>query len=71
MAPIMLETWPGPITPEKIVVSGGASANEYILKGMIENSEGVEILTRSKVPLGDGGITLGQVYYINEEKWKS
>ncbi|WP_443295332.1 hypothetical protein [Stygiolobus sp. RP850M] len=35
---------------------------------MIENSEGVEILTRSKVPLGDGGITLGQVYYINEEK---
>ena len=67
----MLETWPGPITPEKIVVSGGASVNEYILKGMMENSEGVEILTQSKVLHGDGGIVLGQVYYINEEKWKS
>ena len=56
------------VYPEKIVVSGGASVNEYILKGMIENSEGVEILTRSKVPPGDGGIALGQVYYISEEK---
>jgi hydrogenase maturation protein HypF len=56
------------LNPEKIVVSGGASVNEYILKGMMENSEGVEILTQSKVPPGDGGIALGQVYYISEEK---
>jgi hydrogenase maturation factor HypF (carbamoyltransferase family) len=35
---------------------------------MMENSEGVEILTQSKVLHGDGGIVLGQVYYINEEK---
>ncbi|MFP3233196.1 MAG: carbamoyltransferase HypF, partial [Sulfolobaceae archaeon] len=56
------------LNPEKIVLSGGASVNEYILKGMIENSEGVEILTQSKVPPGDGGIALGQVYYISEEK---
>ena len=55
------------VYPEKIVVSGGASVNEYILK-VIENSGGVEILTRSKVPPGDGGIALGQVYYISEEK---
>ena len=55
------------VYPEKIVVSGGASVNEYTLK-VIENSEGVEILTRSKVSPGDGGITLGQVYYISEEK---
>ncbi|MEJ2777214.1 hypothetical protein WIW90_13655 [Sulfolobaceae archaeon RB850M] len=55
------------VYPEKIVVSGGASVNEYILK-VIENSEGVEILTQSKVPPGDGGIALGQVYYISEEK---
>ncbi len=68
MAPIMLETRPGPITPEKIVVSGGASVNEYILKGIMENSEGVEILTQSKVLHGDGGIALGQVYYISKEK---
>jgi hypothetical protein len=38
------------------------SVNEYILKSMIENSEGVEILTQSKVPPGVGGIALGQVY---------
>ncbi|MFP3347452.1 MAG: hypothetical protein RXR17_08495 [Sulfolobaceae archaeon] len=50
------------VYPEKIVVSGGASVNEYILKSMIENSEGVEILTQSKVPPGVGGIALGQVY---------
>ena len=49
-------------------VSGRASVNEYIQKGVMENSEGVEILTQSKVLHGDGGIALGQVYYISEEK---
>ncbi|MCG2909399.1 MAG: hypothetical protein L7G92_02260 [Stygiolobus sp.] len=39
------------VYPEKIVVSGGASVNEYILKGMIENSEGVEYLLNLKYRL--------------------
>ncbi|BFH73954.1 carbamoyltransferase HypF [Sulfurisphaera javensis] len=51
------------LNPERILVSGGAAVNEYILKGMIENSEGVEIITPKRVPAGDGGIALGQAYY--------
>lgn len=51
------------LNPQKIFVSGGASVNEYILRGIIENSEGVEVLTPKRVPAGDGGIALGQIYY--------
>ncbi|AWR96794.1 carbamoyltransferase HypF [Acidianus sulfidivorans JP7] len=51
------------LNPEKILVSGGASVNEIILKGILENSEGIEILTPNKVPAGDGGISLGQTFY--------
>ncbi|ARM75288.1 carbamoyltransferase HypF [Acidianus manzaensis] len=51
------------LNPEKILVSGGASVNEIILKGIMENSEGVEVITPNKVPAGDGGIALGQVFY--------
>ncbi|BDC17863.1 carbamoyltransferase HypF [Acidianus sp. HS-5] len=50
------------LNPERILVSGGASVNEYILKGILENTD-VEVLTNSKVPSGDGGIALGQVYF--------
>ena len=49
-------------SPEVIVVSGGAAVNEYIIRGIIENSEGVRVITNSKVPAGDGGIALGQAY---------
>ncbi|TRM73042.1 carbamoyltransferase HypF, partial [Sulfolobus sp. E5] len=48
---------------DRILVSGGAAVNEYILKGMIDNSEGLEIVTPKRVPAGDGGIALGQIYY--------
>lgn len=51
--------------PEKILIGGGAAVNEIILKGVIENSEGVEVITPSKVPAGDGGIALGQLYYYS------
>ncbi|QXJ35522.1 carbamoyltransferase HypF [Saccharolobus shibatae] len=51
------------LNPERIFVSGGAAVNEYILRGIIENSQGVEILTPRRVPAGDGGVALGQAYY--------
>lgn len=47
--------------PQRIIVSGGAAVNEYILKGIIDNSEGVEVITPKRVPAGDGGIALGQI----------
>ncbi|BCU68829.1 carbamoyltransferase HypF [Stygiolobus caldivivus] len=47
----------------RVVVSGGAAVNEYILRGMLENSEGAEVILPRKVPANDGGIALGQVYY--------
>ncbi|QGR16722.1 carbamoyltransferase HypF [Sulfurisphaera ohwakuensis] len=52
------------LNPERILVSGGAAVNEYILKGIIDNSEGVEVLTPRRIPAGDGGIALGQSYYL-------
>ena len=51
------------LNPERVIVSGGAAVNEYILKGILENSEGVEVLTPRKLPPGDGGISSGQVYF--------
>lgn len=53
------------LNPQVIFVSGGAAVNEYILKGIINNSEGVPILTPKRAPAGDGGIALGQAYYLN------
>ena len=50
------------LNPERILVSGGASVNEYILKGILDNAK-AEVLTLSKVPPGDGGISLGQSYF--------
>jgi hydrogenase maturation protein HypF len=51
------------LSPDSILVSGGAAVNEYVLKGIAENSEGVPVLTPRRVPAGDGGIALGQIYY--------
>jgi len=53
------------LNPERVFVSGGAAVNEYILRGLTENSEGVEILTPKRVPAGDGGIAFGQSYYAS------
>lgn len=52
------------LNPERVFISGGAAVNEYILRGVIDNSEGIEILTPRRVPAGDGGISLGQSYYM-------
>ncbi|MCG2909856.1 MAG: hypothetical protein L7G92_04680, partial [Stygiolobus sp.] len=51
------------LNPQTVIVSGGAAVNEYILKGIVENSEGVEVITPRKLPAGDGGISTGQVYF--------
>jgi hydrogenase maturation protein HypF len=48
------------LNPEKVLVSGGAAVNEWILKGIMDN---LEALTPTKVPAGDGGIALGQSYF--------
>lgn len=55
------------LSPNKILVSGGASVNQFILKGIIDNSK-VEVITPRKVPAGDGGIALGQSYYSSLEE---
>ncbi len=47
---------------QTIFVSGGAAVNDYIIKGIHEGS-GADILLNRKVPAGDGGISLGQIYY--------
>ncbi len=46
----------------KVVVSGGAAVNNYIIKGIKEvlMQEGVEIFLNQKLPLGDGGVSTGQ-----------
>jgi hydrogenase maturation protein HypF len=51
------------LNPDVILVSGGAAVNEYILKGMEDNSQGIRVVTPSKVPAGDGGIALGQLNF--------
>lgn len=46
-----------------IVVSGGASVNEYIMKGIEDSLKGTSTLlfSNEKVPRGDGGISTGQI----------
>ncbi|MEM3832415.1 MAG: carbamoyltransferase HypF [Thermoprotei archaeon] len=53
------------LNPQVVFVSGGAAVNEYILKGIMDNSEGIPILTPRRIPAGDGGIALGQAYYLS------
>ncbi len=48
-------------TIQKVYISGGAAVNDYIVRGIIDGSNaGIEI--NRKVPAGDGGIALGQIY---------
>jgi hydrogenase maturation protein HypF len=48
---------------KKCVLSGGVFNNELVLTGMIKNLEenNIKVYTHTKVPCGDGGISLGQV----------
>lgn len=48
---------------EKVVVSGGAAVNNYIIEGLetrLDEDE-LEILLPKRIPPGDGGIALGQI----------
>lgn len=46
---------------DKLVISGGASVNEVILKGILDAvGDKFEVLRPNKMPAGDGGICLGQ-----------
>lgn len=51
---------------DKILVSGGAAVNEYIVRGIISGAEGLEVILPKRVPPGDGGIALGQAIYAFE-----
>ncbi len=46
---------------QSVFVSGGAAVNDYIVWGIEDGAE-AEVIVNSKVPPGDGGIALGQVY---------
>jgi len=50
-----------------IYISGGAAVNDIILKGVEDYADKNNIILRTHrlVPPGDGGISLGQVYYIS------
>lgn len=47
----------------KVVVSGGAAVNTYIVRGLKEIlfREGLELVLPTRIPPGDGGIALGQI----------
>ncbi|MGB9704535.1 MAG: hypothetical protein ACPL3C_03720 [Pyrobaculum sp.] len=48
-----------------VAVSGGAAVNDIILRGIAEEVSrcGLRLIQHRRVPPGDGGIALGQVYY--------
>jgi hydrogenase maturation protein HypF len=48
---------------DKVVLSGGVFHNDYILCQMIQalEAKGLAVFTHTRVPAGDGGISLGQV----------
>ena len=48
-----------------VCLSGGCFNNRIILEGSVEAliNEGFSVVWNQKVPLGDGGISLGQAYY--------
>jgi len=53
---------------KKIALSGGCFNNSLLLKLLIPRlrNEGLEVFINEKVPCGDGGIALGQIYLANE-----
>lgn len=48
---------------KRVIVSGGAAVNEYIIKGIREVIGKDSVLLMRKLPPGDGSISAGQLYY--------
>jgi len=50
----------------RLLISGGAAVNTYIVRGIREAAEkcGLSAVLPKGVPPGDGGLALGQLYYI-------
>ncbi len=55
---------------EKVALSGGCFVNRLLLSGCISvlESEGFDVAWNRSVPLGDGGLSLGQAYLGDKEK---
>jgi len=55
---------------KNIILSGGCFQNKYLLERTIKDFEeesGYRIFTQSKVPMNDGGISLGQITSVIQE----
>jgi hydrogenase maturation protein HypF len=55
---------------KKVVLSGGCFQNKYLLERTIQELEketDISVFTQSKVPMNDGGISLGQITAVLEE----
>ena len=59
--------------PEKVVLSGGAFQNRYLLSGLSKKLKvtGFQVFTNHKVPANDGGIALGQLAVAAARRSKS
>ena len=55
----------------KVVLSGGSFLNRILLSEVAEGlrAAGKEVYTNEKVPCGDGGIALGQIFYSMGKKF--
>jgi len=51
---------------KQIALSGGSFINRILLSEVIKglNVSGKQVYTNEKVPCGDGGIALGQMYVV-------
>ncbi len=63
LAEVALKAMKGRKILPKILVSGGAAVNDFIIKAIVERAreEDIEVVFNTKVPPGDGGLALGQV----------
>ena len=54
-----------------VVLSGGSMQNALLLKMLVEGleNENFNVYLNEKVPCGDGGLALGQMYYLALEGW--